>query len=427
MERTTTAGIYKRHAQRCAKSGKAAGTKVKCTCGTSTYLAKVPTGASGRTISRTFHNNDEAKRWRREQMREIDAGADYATQETVGQALDTFATGLNGGASIAKGRRAYKPSTANSYLISVERLRGALGGDLATTQLRDLTASLVQEVVDELVETAALTPKGFPKVDAKGKPKRLSASSVKNTLMPLRKIATEAMRRRVLRFDPMIGVELPESDEVEREAVTATDAVQLLAVLEDPERAYWAVAFYAGLRRGEISALRWNDVQPLAIGVDESYCHVSLTMTTPKSRAGRRTAATADRLFPILDKYRETCGDVSDTDLVFPATGVDWQGKPAVGTALRGDVMTARARKAWKAAGLTPVGLHEARHTYASLMAVSGVSLHELSVYVGHSSYELTAKRYAHLYDEQHVRASEKLSAAIDRADTTGRIVQLAE
>jgi len=358
-------------------------------------------------------------------MREVGAGADYATQETVGQALDKFATGLDEGASIAKGRRAYKPSTTNSYVISVEKLRDALGGDLASTQLRDLTASLVQEVVDELVDTVALTPKGLPKLDAKGKPKRLSASTVKNTLMPLRKIATEAMRHRVLRFDPMIGVELPESDEVEREAVTATDAVQLLAVLEDPERAYWAVAFYAGLRRGEISALRWNDVQPLTIRVDESYCHVSLTMTTPKSRAGRRTAAAAKQLFPILDTYRETCGNVSDADLVFPATGVDWQGKPAVGIALRGDVMTTRARKAWEAAGLTPVGLHEARHTYASLSAASDVSLHELSVYMGHSSIELTAKRYSHLYDDQHVRASGKLSAVISRADTSSRIAQV--
>ena len=110
---------------------------------------------------------------------------------------------------------------------------------------------------------------------------------------------------------------------------------------------------------------------------------------------------------------------------MFPATGVDWQGKPAVGIALRGDVMTTRARKAWETAGLTPVGLHEARHTYASLSAASDVSLHELSVYMGHSSYELTAKRYSHLYDDQHVRASGKLSAAIDRADTSGRIMQL--
>ena len=60
-------------------------------------------------------------------------------------------------------------------------------------------------------------------------------------------------------------------------------------------------------------------------------------------------------------------------------------------------------------------------------MAAAGVSLHELSGFMGHSSIELTAKRYAHLYDEQHVNAAEKLSAVIGRADTTSRIAQLGE
>lgn len=428
LERTTTAGIYKRHRTTCAKAAKAAGSKSKCTCGTSAYVAKVGTGTSGRTIARTFHNFDEAKRWRREQAREIEAGADYSTRETVGQALATFATGLDEGASIAKGRRAYKGSSARSYRLSVDRLRGALGGRLASTQLRDLTPSLVQEVVDELVNTAVCSSTGKSKVDGKGQPKRLSASTVRNTIMPLRKVAKDAMRRRVLRFDPFVGVELPESDEVSREAVEAVDAVKLLAALPDPVRAYWAVAFYAGLRAGEISALRWGDIRQPQIRVDEAYCSVSHAMTTPKSRAGLRVAPAAAQLFPILDAYRASCVNTGDEDLVFPATGATWRGEPVKGEAMSGTSMRSRARKAWSAEGLTATpDLHAARHTYASLMAAAGVSLHELSGFMGHSSIELTAKRYAHLYDEQHFRAAEKLSAAIDRADTSSRITQLLE
>jgi integrase len=428
LERTTTAGIYKRHARSCAKAGKAAGAKAKCTCGSSSYLAKVSTGTSGRTVSRTFHNLDEAKRWRREQAREVEAGADYTTQETVGQALDTFAAGLDEGASIAKGRRAYKGSSARSYRLSVDRLQVALGGRLAATQLRELTPALVQEVVDELVGTVALAPSGQAKVDAKGKVKRLSASTVRNTIMPLRKVAKDAMRRRVLRFDPFVGVELPESDEVSREAVEAVDAVNLLAALSGPVRAYWAVAFYAGLRAGEISALRWGDIRQPQIRVDESYCNVDHAMTTPKSRAGMRVAPAAAQLFPILNAYRASCANTGDDDLVFPATGATWRGEPVKGEAVSGTSMRSRARKAWSAAGLTATpDLHAARHTYASLMAAEGVSLHELSGFMGHLSIETTAKRYAHLYDEQHFRAAEKLSAAIDRADTGSRIAQLAK
>ena len=148
-------------------------------------------------------------------------------------------------------------------------------------------------------------------------------------------------------------------------------------------------------------------------------------MTTPKSHAGSRTAPAADRLYPILNTYRESCANTGDADRVFPSTAVDWKGNPTKGIALSGDTMRARAGKAWNVAGLAAVTLHEARHTYASLMAASGVSLHELSGFMGHSSIEMTAKRYAHLYDEQHFRAAEKLSAASDRADTSSRIAQI--
>jgi len=45
-----------------------------------------------------------------------------------------------------------------------------------------------------------------------------------------------------------------------------------------------------------------------------------------------------------------------------------------------------RADKAWRAAGLTPITLHEARHTYASLLIAAGVNSKAISTYMGHAS-----------------------------------------
>jgi integrase len=60
-----------------------------------------------------------------------------------------------------------------------------------------------------------------------------------------------------------------------------------------------------------------------------------------------------------------------------------------------------RARAAWKAATVTEAyTLHEARHTYASLMAVAGVRIEDLSEYMGHASLDVTIKLYRHLYPE---------------------------
>ena len=56
-----------------------------------------------------------------------------------------------------------------------------------------------------------------------------------------------------------------------------------------------------------------------------------------------------------------------------------------------------RARRVWVKAGLAPLGLHEARHTFASVMIAAGVDAKALASYIGHSSVTITLDRYGHL------------------------------
>jgi integrase len=77
-----------------------------------------------------------------------------------------------------------------------------------------------------------------------------------------------------------------------------------------------------------------------------------------------------------------------------------------------------RAEKAWAASepALAPIGLHEARHTYVSLMYEAGVPLETIGDFVGHSSTWMT-DRYRHLLPDVHARAAAKLDAYL-RAST---------
>ena len=84
-----------------------------------------------------------------------------------------------------------------------------------------------------------------------------------------------------------------------------------------------------------------------------------------------------------------------------------------------------RARKAWKTAGLAPIGLHEARHTYASLMIAAGVNAKALTTYMGHSSVTTTYDRYGHLMPGNEVEAAALLDAYLERANTQARLAQL--
>jgi integrase len=70
-----------------------------------------------------------------------------------------------------------------------------------------------------------------------------------------------------------------------------------------------------------------------------------------------------------------------------------------------------RARRAWKDARLDPIGLHEARHTYASLMIAAGVNAKALSGYMGHASITTTLDRYGHLMPGNEDQAAGLLDA----------------
>lgn len=111
-------------------------------------------------------------------------------------------------------------------------------------------------------------------------------------------------------------------------------------------------------------ALRWEDVD-LATGVirvERSWDAQGRVFVEPKSRAGRRKVPIAGVLRDILVEHKMTASG----ELVVGRGG---------GTQPFNDTTVAqRAFKAWRRAGLELITLHEARHTFASLMIAAGVN-----------------------------------------------------
>ena len=84
-----------------------------------------------------------------------------------------------------------------------------------------------------------------------------------------------------------------------------------------------------------------------------------------------------------------------------------------------------RARRGWERAKLEPIGLHECRHTFASLMIAAGVNAKALSTYMGHASVTITLDRYGHLMPGNEEEAAGLLDAYLERASTAARIATL--
>jgi integrase len=234
-------------------------------------------------------------------------------------------------------------------------------------------------------------------------------STIRNALMPARAIYRRTIDRGELAVNPTAGLRLPAVRGRRDRIASPVEAGQLLAALPEADRPLWATAMYSGLRRGELLALRFEDVDPSAglIRVERAYDPKAGIYVEPKSRAGRRAV-------PLPSILRE-----------YLAAQRLWAGRPH-GLVFGGDAETPfdyhptmrRAQRAWRDAGLEPIGLHEARHTFASLMIAAGANVKALASYMGHSSVTITLDRYGHMLPGNEDQAAELLDTYVAGAET---------
>jgi integrase len=217
--------------------------------------------------------------------------------------------------------------------------------------------------------------------------------------------------------NPTSGLHLPAIRGGRDRIADPQEALALLGALPVTERALWATALYAGLRRGELQALDWSAVD-LATGLihvrrswDEQEGFVS-----PKSAAGGRKVPLAAVLRDYLVEHRMRQG--RSEGLVFGSTAT----RP-----FYPKTVTEKADKAWTKAKLERITLHQARHTAASYMIAAGVNAKALSTYMGHANIAITIDKYGHLMPGNEDEAAGLLDAYLERANTKARLAQIGE
>jgi integrase len=276
------------------------------------------------------------------------------------------------------------PTSPARCAATSKPLRTRILPDLGAAKLSEIGHADVQDFADRLLAQS------------------LDPSTIRNAVMPLRVIYRRAVSRGDVAINPTTGIELPAVRGRRDRIASPEEAAALLDALPEDERALWATALYGGLRRGELMALRWKDVDLGAglIRVERSYDPKAGQFITPKSRAGTRKVPIASALREYLIAHKLRTG--GSHGLVFATRN----GTPFDSWQVKG-----RADKAWKAARLTPIGLHESRHTFASLMIAAGVNAKALSTYMGHASITITLDRYGHLLPGNEEQAAELLNA----------------
>lgn len=356
------------------------------------YRAEVFDSRTGQKIRKTFPTLAAARNWRQDTQSALRKGAILApTATTVRQAADDFLEGIQAGRYLSRSGRRYKPQTVRDYRANLNRYVLDHFGD---KRLSDVRRADVQEWVDELVGRG------------------LAGSTVKNAADPLRRIFDRALKRDLIAVDPTDGIDWPSSASKRDRIASPDEGRKLLAALPETDRPVWATAMYAGLRSGELRALRWDDVDLAAniIRVERGWDDVEGAQDG-KTDSARRRVPLIPELRKVLVAHQLATGR-RGADLVFGRTTTE---------AFYRSTVRSRALRAWKAAKLQPIGLHECRHTFASLLIASGVNIKAVSTYMGHAQVSITLDLYGHLMPNAEAEAAEQLQAYLDRPVSGGQ------
>jgi integrase len=362
---------------------------------------------NGRKQQKTFRTEPQAERWVARIELELEAGRNTAVHTQRKTVKDVVEAVMMVSAS------KLKPRTLKSYRSAYDCHVLPEFGPWRIT-------ALTPEAVERWV--AGLSAGG------------LKPATVRNNYVALNKACRYALRHGWITNNPCSGVELPKfaadgSAAFEPQFLTPAQVETLAAHLA--QHTEWhgllvRMAAYTGLRAGELAALRVRDVN-----LFRRHIEVRRTVhrkpgegwiyTAPKSKRSSRNVPLRSSLVQELSGYltahparnnpdaplwpgqsaggythgkRGTRGGGEDS-----GTRTDWTRTFDIGNFYKHRFKPALSSAPVVSAGI-PLHLrfHDLRHTYASIMAASGVELRKVSRWMGHASINTTDAIYTHLF-----------------------------
>ncbi len=163
---------------------------------------------------------------------------------------------------------------------------------------------------------------------------------------------------------------------------------------------FFSIAYYTGMRKGEINALRWSDIEGDIIHVRRSIAQKLKgddRETPPKNKSSYRDLQMPAPLIEILKEHK---GRQQAAD----GFSEDWRVCGGI-QCLRDTSLDVKNRQFAEKAQLPHIRIHDFRHSHASLLANEGINIQEIARRLGHSKIEITWNTYSHLYPREEERA----------------------
>ena len=277
-----------------------------------------------------------------------------------------------------------KQSTYIGYLTIIDiHLLPSLGD----RWLHSITAGDIQHLISERITKAGLKPK-----------------TVVNVLLLLKEILRSAVAWGYLRASPAEHVRLPRVERKEMDFLTAEEVRLLLSAVDPDDYCLILTAVFTGMRRGELLALQWSDIDWNSSEILVRRAYVKGAVVSPKSSHSRRRIVMSPYLRSALEQHR-LLNRRRDSELVFcnreggyidPENFIKRVFQPAL-----------------ERAGLRRIRFHDLRHTYASLLIAQGENIKFIQQQLGHGSAKTTLDRYGHLMPNRENDAARRLDETV--------------
>ena len=353
-----------------------------------------------RQIDRVAYGNAEAKDLERKlqyELKEQTPTARMTVQTLYDEYIKSSANELRE-TSLALNKK-----TLTTYVLSI----------LGNCSLKKLTAPVMQDWKNQIDEYEVKTSKGIHKLSLRTKQNIFSCfRTLLNYGVKMDYISQNPLKK-VGNFksstEPKKEMDYYTADEYKKFSDSARSAAENSTKMVDWDYyVFFSIAFYTGLRKGEIFALKWSDITDNYLSVTRSITQKlkgADRETPPKNKSSIRTLQLPKPLIDILTEHKERYKN-------YPGFTDDFRICGGIRPIRDSSVGNANENIA-KAASLKKIRIHDFRHSHVSLLANEGINIQEIARRLGHANIEMTWNTYSHLYPREEERAIEILNKIV--------------